>query len=185
MIPMMTWMRNQAKPMELALKEAPVAATLAGIVWYESKSDLAFIPAATFAATVGAATQAASPLQDDPIVIIELTGIQIQNALIRSISYIPKTFGGLLSTAGMKTLIALSDDGRAKVESIEAAGKRLDPAKRYRVAMPKPLADGQLGYFQIWDKQTARTSTNLTVMACSRKQTGATPVVASYKINGQ
>ena len=106
MIPMMTWMRNQAKPMELALKEAPVAATLAAIVWYESKSDLAFIPAATFAASVGADTQAASPLQDDPIVIIELTGIQIQNALTRSISYIPKTFGGLLSTAGITTRVA-------------------------------------------------------------------------------
>jgi hypothetical protein len=65
------------------------------------------------------------------------------------------------------------------------AGKRLDPAKRYRVALPKPLADGQLGYFQIWDKQTLRTATNLTIIGCSRKQTGATPVVASYKIIGQ
>jgi 2',3'-cyclic-nucleotide 2'-phosphodiesterase (5'-nucleotidase family) len=185
MIPMMTWMRNQAKTMELAVKEAPVAAILADIVWHDSKSDLAFIPAATFAATVGVDTQAGSPLQDDPIVIIELTGIQIQNALTRSISYIPKTFGGLLSTAGMTTLVAISPDGRAKVMSIEVAGKRLDPTKRYRVAMPKPLADGQLGYFQIWDKQTLRTATNLTIIGCSRKQTGATPVVASYKIIGQ
>ena len=185
MIPMMTWMRNQAKPMELAIKEAPVAAILADIVWHESKSDLAFIPAATFAAAVGPDTQAATPLQDDPIVIIELTGIQIQNALIRSISYIPKTFGGLLSTAGLTTSVAISPDGRAKVISIVAAGKRLDPAKRYRVALPKPLADGQLGYFQIWDKQTLRTATTLTIIGCSRKQTGATPVVASYKIIGQ
>lgn len=182
---MMTLMRNQAKPTELPLKEASVAAMLADTVWRDAKSDIAFLPAATFAASVGPDTQTASPLQDDPIVIIELTGIQIQNALARSVSYVPKLFGGLLSTAGLTTTVAVSPDGRARVMTIDTAGKRLDPTKRYRVAMPKPLADGQLGYFQIWDKQTVRTATNLTIVGCSRKQTGATPVVASYKMIGQ
>ena len=182
---MMISMRNQAKPMELPLKEANVAAALVDVVWRESKCDIAFVPAATFAASVGPETQAASPLQDDPIVIIELTGVQIQNALTRSVSYVPKLFGGLLSTAGLTTMVTVNPDGRAKVISIETAGKRLDPTKRYRVAMPKPLADGQLGYFQIWDKQTVRTATNLTILGCNRKQNGTAGVAASYKIIGQ
>jgi hypothetical protein len=82
-------------------------------------------------------------------------------------------------------MVTIGRDGRAKVMSIELMGKRLDPSRRYKVAMPKPLADGQLGYFQIWDKQTVRTMTNLTILGCSRKQNGASPVVASYKVIGQ
>lgn len=185
MIPMMTLMRKQTKPVDLPLKESPVVATLADTVWRDAKSDMAFVPAATISANATPETQNASPLQDDPIVIIELTGIQIQNALARSVSYVPKAFGGLLSTAGLTTTVAVSPDGRAKVLGIDAGGKRLDPARRYKVAMPKPLADGQLGYFQIWDKQTVRSATNLTIVGCFRKQTGSAPAGPSYKINGQ
>jgi 2',3'-cyclic-nucleotide 2'-phosphodiesterase (5'-nucleotidase family) len=185
MIPMMTLMRRFTKPADLPLKELPVVATLAETVWRDAKSDIVFLPAATFSATVAPDAQNVSPLQDDPIVIIELTGIQIQNAVTRSISYVPKAFGGLLSTAGMTTTVAVSPDGRAKVLRIDAGGKRLDPSRRYRVAMPKPLADGQLGYFQIWDKQTVRSATDLTIVGCFRKQTGSTPAVPSYRINGQ
>ena len=185
MIPMMKSMRRQNKPVDLPLKELPVVATLADTVWRDAKSDMAFVPAATFSATVAPDAQNVSPLQDDPIVIIELTGIQVQNAVARSISYVPKAFGGLLSTAGLTTTVAVSPDGRAKVLNIDAGGKRLDPARRYKVAMPKPLADGQLGYFQIWDKQTIRSATNLTIGGCFRKQTGSTSGVPSYKITGQ
>jgi 2',3'-cyclic-nucleotide 2'-phosphodiesterase (5'-nucleotidase family) len=185
MIPMMTSMRNQEKPSELPLKEASVAAILADIIWRETKVDIALVPAATYAANVATDTPTASPLQDDPIVIIELTGVQLQNAMMRSVSYVPKAFGGLLSTAGITTMVSISRDGRARVMSIELLGKRLDLSRRYKVAMPKPLADGQLGYFQIWDKQTARTLTNMTTLGCSRKQNGASPVVASYRVIGQ
>ena len=185
MIPMMTSMRNQEKTSELPLKEASVAAALADIIWRDAKVDIAFVPAATYAATVGPDAPTASPLQDDPIVIVELTGVQLQNALMRSVSYVPKAFGGLLSTAGLTTMVTIGRDGRARVMSIELMGKRLEPSRRYKVAMPKPLADGQLGYFQIWDKQTVRTTTNMTTLGCSRKQNGAAPVVASYKVIGQ
>lgn len=185
MIPVMTSMRNQAKPAELPLKEATAVAALADTVWKDAKSDMAFLPAATISATSTPDAQNVSPLQDDAIVIMELTGGQIQSAIARSVSYVPKVFGGLLSTAGLTTTVSVSPDGRVKVLYIDAAGRRLEPARRYRVAMPKPLADGQLGYFQIWDKQTVRSPTNLTVVGCFRKQGGSTVVVPSYKINGQ
>lgn len=170
---------------DLPLKESPVAATLAETVWREAKAEIAFIPAATFSATVAADAQNVSPLQDDPIVIVDLAGIQILNAVSRSVSYVPKAFGGLLSTAGLTTTVAISSDGRAKVVKVDTGGKRLDPSRRYKVAMPKPLADGQLGYFQIWDKQTVRTATDLTIIGCFRKQNGSATAVPSYRINGQ
>lgn len=181
---MMTSMRNRL-PADLPLKELPVSALLADSIWREAKSDVALIPAATFAANVASDSQTAVPLQDDSIVIVELTGVQLQNALIRSISYVPKLFAGLLSTAGMTAMVVLGPDGRAKLSSIDVGGKRLDLTKRYRVAMPKPLADGQLGYFQIWDKQTPRSATNLTVLGCNRKQLSGAIAAPSYKIVGQ
>lgn len=48
--------------------------------------------------------------------------------------------------------------------------------------MPKPLADGQLGYFQIWDKQTVREVTTLSIVGCFRKQTGSTSGVPTYRL---
>lgn len=185
MIPMMTLMPRQNKPTDLPLRELPVVAALADVVWREAKSDLAFVPVATFSANITPDSQNVAPLQDDSIVVMELTGIQIQNAMIRSISHVPKAFGGLLSTAGMTTTVSVTADGRARLMNVSVGGKRLDPTKQYRVAMPKPLADGQLGYFQIWDKQAVRSTTNLTIIGCFRKQTVSNTVVPSYKINGQ
>lgn len=180
----MTSMRRFSRLADFPLKELPMVVSLADTVWRDAKSDIAFVPAATFSATAGADTQNVTPLQDDPIVIIDLTGIQIRNAMARSISYVPKAFGGLLSTAGLTTTVAVSPDGRAKVVKVDAGGKRLDPSRRYRVAMPKPLADGQLGYFQIWDKQTVRMATELTIVGCFRKQNGSATAVPSYRVSG-
>lgn len=179
---MMMLTRKLVQPADLPLKESQAAATLADTVWRESKADIAFVPAATFSSNTAPDAPSLSPLQDDPIVIVELLGHQILNALTRSTSYAPKAFGGLLSAAGMTTSVSVSVDGRAKVVGIDVGGKRLDPARRYKVAMPKPLADGQLGYFQIWDKQTVREVTTLSIVGCFRKQTGSTSGVPTYRL---
>lgn len=76
------------------------------------------------------------------LVVGSLTGAQIINALEHSAGLNPsENPGGFLQVAGIRYVIA---DGR--LESAHLGSRPLNPAERYRVAMPDFLAEGGDGY---------------------------------------
>ena len=164
------------------LDENTNAIALADSVLTESRADIAFVPAATFAQAGTLQSDGDNPLQDDQIQIIELSGALIKQALERSVSYVPKSFGGLLSVAGMRVEVMLQRKPRSRVTSAMVGKQPLDPNRKYKVAMPRALADGQLGYFQIWEKPPTVASSTATVSGCFRKIKQGGTVQSAYQI---
>lgn len=89
---------------------------------------------------------------NDSVVVMDLSGKQILDALERSFAFPGKPFAGFLQVSGLQVRYAPAKPSGQRVVAALVDGKPVDPARRYRVAMPRPLADGQLGYFQIWNK---------------------------------
>jgi hypothetical protein len=88
----------------------------------------------------------------DTIAVVRLRGAQLRSALERSVAYAGKPFAGFLQLSGLSIQVDPSRPVGGRVVVVLVGDKPLDPAKEYRVAMPRPLADGQLGYFQFWNK---------------------------------
>jgi len=86
------------------------------------------------------------------IVVIELTGSQIRQALERSASLFPQPNVGFLQIAGLEVTIKKSGAPDSRVTSVTVNGSKLEDAKAYQVAMPSSLQRGQLGYSNLWDK---------------------------------
>ncbi|MBN1457922.1 MAG: 5'-nucleotidase C-terminal domain-containing protein, partial [Armatimonadetes bacterium] len=86
---------------------------------------------------------------DENIVLVELTGEQLRNALERSLSMLPKPNTGFLQVSGMHvTYRSTAPD--ARVAEMKVAGVALVESKTYKVAMPASLAKGALGYFRVF-----------------------------------
>ena len=164
------------------LDENKNAIALADSVLTESRADIAFVPAATFAQAGTLQSAGDNPLQDDQIQILELSGALIRQAVERSVSYVPKSFGGLLSIAGMRVEVQLQRKPRSRITLAMVGKQPLDPNRKYKVAMPRALADGQLGYFQIWEKPVTVGSSTATVNGCFRKIKQGFTLLSAYQI---
>ena len=93
------------------------------------------------------------PYDKDKIVVLELTGKQILSALERSVRINPQKNMGFLQVSGLKVAFDPSAAKGSRIISVEVNKQTLDEAKKYSVAMPVPLADGEYGYFTIWGKE--------------------------------
>lgn len=89
---------------------------------------------------------------DERVVLAELTGAQIEAALERSLSMLPKPSTSLLQVSAITVGYRSDAPGRERVDpaDVRVDGKPLSLTKRYRVAMPDSLAKGALGYFRIF-----------------------------------
>lgn len=122
-------------------------------------ADIALVAASAFRAgadarsVTGADAVGMLGTSTDTVVVMNLTGKQLTDALERSVSYAPKAFAGFLQVSGIEVRFSRKRPAGSRLLSLRKGGKPVDPAARYKVAMPRPLADGQLGYFQIWTKE--------------------------------
>ena len=142
---------------------ADAVRTLAG-------ADAAFVPAAAFKAGATAprpasAEQAAGLLETagDEIVILNLRGDQIMAALERSVSFAPQTSAGFLQVSGLRFTYDSRKNGGKRVSAATINGAAIDASRVFKVATTKPLASGQQGYFQIWEKEDIKSSTGKTL----------------------
>jgi 5'-nucleotidase/UDP-sugar diphosphatase len=88
---------------------------------------------------------------DENVVLVELSGGQIRNALERSLSMLPdKPNTGFLQVSGMHVTYRSAAEAEARVAEVMVAGAPLVDSKTYKVAMPDSLAKGALGYFRIF-----------------------------------
>lgn len=133
-------------------------------------ADAALVPAAAF--KPGAAVprpptgkQAAGLVDpaDDGIVVLSLRGAQILAALERSVSFAPQRSSGFLQVSGLRFTYSTDKPGGQRIATASVNGAPLEAARVYRVATTKPLANGQQGYFQIWDKSQITADTGKTL----------------------
>jgi len=129
-------------------------------------ADIAFVPAAAFrpgASVARPATgeQAAGLVEpsSDIVVVLNLRGDQIMAALERSVSFAPQPSAGFLQVSGLRFTFDARKEGGKRVSATQVNGAALEAAKTYRVATTRPLANGQQGYFQIWDKSAIASDT--------------------------
>jgi len=165
----------QTVAVELDGRQAAVAETnlgnlVADALRVQAQAQLAFMPASYLKAAVvppgplGAQAQAGLLVYpQDRLVVVSLSGDQVRAALERSVSLEPLPNKGFLQVSG---LVFWYDPGvpagQRVVRMLGADGRPLDPAARYRVAMPHSLARGALGYFRVFNGATL-TETNKTI----------------------
>ena len=124
-------------------------------------ADFAICPAAEINPTTIASGKvdtntivAALRAQSDPgdtVEVITLTGAQVRDAIAHALSRAPIGFQGFLQVSGLTIRFDLSKHDAGRVVSItDKTGRPLDPRSTYRVAVSHYLADGALGYFEIW-----------------------------------
>jgi len=143
---------------------------LADAVRAAAGTEISFVPA--FAFKPGAAiprpatAEQAAGLIDPPsdtIVILNLTGRQVKAALERSVSYAPQPSAGFLQVSGIRFVFDPRKDTPNRVSNIQVNGQPLDENKAYKVATTKPLANGQQGYHQVWDRKSIVSDTSKTL----------------------
>lgn len=135
-------------------------------------SDIAVIPSAAFkpgASVPRAATgeQAAGLVEpaSDVIVVLSLRGAQVLAALEFSVSFAPQKSAGFLQVSGLRFVYDPARPGGKRVSSVTVNGAPLDAVKTYKVATTRPLANGQQGYFNIWEKDQITVDSSKTLAA--------------------
>jgi 5'-nucleotidase / UDP-sugar diphosphatase len=125
-------------------------------------ADVALFNAGTFRISIPAGDVRIKDLYEafpfgNELVTATLSGARLQTALDRSAGLNPADNpGGFLQVSGVRLSIR---DGRA--ESIEVAGRALDPVADYRVVMPDFLAAGGDGYGMLKDLPDAKETGTL------------------------
>ncbi len=145
----------------------PVAQTIVDAMRSATGADLAMLGAAFFDETVQFPAGAVSVdnllkalrYPDDEVVVLNLTGEQILQALERSAELYPQKNNAFLQVAGMEVRFDPKAETGKRIRSVIIAGAKLDPKRTYRVATTAPLARGALGYFRIWNKEQISTNT--------------------------
>jgi 2',3'-cyclic-nucleotide 2'-phosphodiesterase (5'-nucleotidase family) len=145
--------------------ETEAGNVVADAVRLAAGADMGIVPAAAFKPGASApkpatGEQLAGLLEpaSDQIVTLNLRGSQVLAALERSVSFAPQPSAGFLQVSGIRFTYDSGRDINKRIVSATLEGKAIDAVKTYKVATTRPLANGQQGYFQIWDKdQIAQT----------------------------
>jgi 5'-nucleotidase / UDP-sugar diphosphatase len=135
-------------------------------------AEIAFVPAAAFkngaTAPQPASADAAAGLVDpasDAVVTLNVRGDKVLEALERSVSFAPQPSGGFLQVSGIKFSYNAGKPSGSRVQGVTVGGQPLAAAKTYKVAMPRPLALGQQGYIQVWDRSERPSDTGKSIAA--------------------
>lgn len=139
--------------------ETEAGNVVADAVRLAAGADMGIVPAAAFKpgasapkpATGGQIAELLEPATDQ-IVTLNLRGAQVLAALERSVSFAPQPSAGFLQVSGIRFTYNSRNDSGKRIVAATLDGKPLDAVKTYKVATTRPLANGQQGYFQIWDK---------------------------------
>ncbi|HVK05630.1 MAG TPA: 5'-nucleotidase [Armatimonadaceae bacterium] len=150
--------------------ESEAGNLVADAVRAAASADVAFVPAAAFkpgaTAPRPATPEQAATLVDpatDVVVVLSLQGKQIADALERSVSFAPQPSSGFLQVSGLKFTYDASKPSGRRLVSVSVGGTAMDAVKTYKVATTRPLANGQQGYFKIWEKDQITADTGKTL----------------------
>ena len=94
-----------------------------------------------------------APTDDsDTVVTLKLTGDQLRKAIERGVSRASNPYEGFLQISGLSVTYSAGAASGHKVQSLKIGGRGVQPGGEYRIATTRLLADGALGYFEIWGR---------------------------------
>ena len=121
------------------------------------EAEVALMPAGQLRAEPAAA---GTPLQDqlvgallfpeESVVMIELTGAELKQALERSLAFVPRPSTALLQVSGVSVSYRSSEMPGQRVTEVRVGSAPLEMDRKYRVAMPISLAKGAMGYYRVY-----------------------------------
>lgn len=162
---------------EISTADAKTAETEAGnlvadAVRSTAGADIAFVPAAAFKPGASA-PRSANPAQvsglvepsSDMIVVLNLKGDQVLAALERSVSFAPQPSAAFLQVSGVSFAFDPKKESQNRVSGVTVGGKALDKNATYKVAVTRPLGNGQQGYHQVWSRNSVASDTGKTLAA--------------------
>ncbi len=151
-----------AAPDDPQLGESALGNLVADAVRRAGGADIALVTAVSL--NDNAATPAANPdsaraalrYPGDLVVVVELTGAQVRDALEFGLSQLPRPHKGLLQVSGIAVVYDSTKPVNQRVASVTVGRAPLAAEQKYQVGMPSSLARGALGYFRIWSQPAAR-----------------------------
>jgi 2',3'-cyclic-nucleotide 2'-phosphodiesterase (5'-nucleotidase family) len=115
-------------------------------------SDIALIPAGVLKdPEKKEEVTAALSFGTDGVVVVNITGAKIREALERSVSAFPQSNVGFLQVSGLEAAFKKSAPANSRITSVTVGTSKLEDGKTYAVAMPVSLQQGQLGYANLWE----------------------------------
>lgn len=157
-------------------EETNLGDLVADAIRQAGQADLAIVPADEIGSgSVPAGTVPISTIAralpyvndaDDTVIVLKLTGAQIREAIERSVSRAPQPFNGFLQVSGLQVRYDDSAADSKRVTALRGDAGDIAPAKTYTVATTRTIADGGLGYFQIWDKGDVASRTGISIADC-------------------
>jgi hypothetical protein len=99
----------------------------------------------------------------DQIVVLRLTGAQIELAAERSLSRTPEPFNGFFQISGLRFRCDRARSGRRSVSVTTLDGASLPASGTFTVATTKAIADGSMGYYQIWKRAEITRLTSVSI----------------------
>lgn len=155
---------------EVRVAETESGNLVADAIRSAAGAEIAFIPAAAFKAGATAPqpanADAAAGLVDPPsdaVVTMNVRGDKVMEALERSVSFAPQPSGGFLQVSGIKFSYNPGKPSGSRIQGVTVGGQPLAASKTYKVAMPRPLAFGQQGYSQVWDRSERPSDTGKSI----------------------
>ncbi len=137
--------------------ECPLGDLAADAARSAMQADLALVQASQFRPAVipaGNLTREALTgallYPDEEIVLVRISGEQLQSALERGLSMLPKPSTAFLQVSGIAVTFRSDAAAGQRVNQVRVGPEALSAGKEYRVAMPASLAKGALGYFRIF-----------------------------------
>ncbi|MDR3706947.1 MAG: 5'-nucleotidase [Capsulimonadaceae bacterium] len=86
------------------------------------------------------------------IVVLKLTGAQIRRAFERALSRAPTPYDGFLQVSAIRVVYDSSKASGSRITELVIAGHKALAEQAYLIATSRHLADGALGYFDIWSR---------------------------------
>jgi len=93
---------------------------------------------------------------DDPLAVLELTGMAVKQALERSVAINPQPNLGFLQVSGLQFTFDPKKPSGERVTSIKVGGSPINDSATYTVAVTNSVANGALGYWKCWDQDKVK-----------------------------
>lgn len=145
------------------VSETGLGNLVADAIRLSAGADAAFVPASLLrdadvkVSELSPAKVAAAVVDpEQAITVLTLTGTQVREALERSVGMAPKQNSGFLQVSGVNFRYDPAQPSGKRVGEVMIGRKSVAPAASLRVAMPRSLASGGLGYFRVWGKAASQ-----------------------------
>jgi 5'-nucleotidase / UDP-sugar diphosphatase len=88
---------------------------------------------------------------DEQVVLVEMPGWMVVEALERGLSFLPRPSTSFLQVSGLTASYRPKGPAGRRIVEVKVGADAIVPAQVYRVAMPSSLAKGGMGYYRVFN----------------------------------